>query len=122
LGDVERQLVHDGLEPDGPIEVDVFECVACGEPLLATLDVHASDELVARVDAERWAERGFELREPLPGMHVMVDADGLRAIAVRATCRGCGARQLALAAAGEWQPQRWVVVACGSAALPDARA
>lgn len=88
-------VVADGIEPEESVEVDRFACVACS----AQLDV------LVGLDDEAPG------REPF-GTHRLAPLER------RVTCPECNVEQAALAAGGEWQPQRYVIVAIGTRTAP----
>ncbi|MCB0880363.1 MAG: hypothetical protein KDC46_15430 [Thermoleophilia bacterium] len=112
-----RPVVADGIEPDATIEVDRFECIACGRALDVLVGM-ADDDAVTLEDAT-WTEAGFRTLESVPGRPPLhVDVHGLQAVTRVVTCAECGTEQVAIAAGGEWQPQRYVIVAHGTAPAP----
>ncbi len=113
-----RPVVADEVEPEETVEVDRFRCIECGDALDVFVGL-AQDESIG-LDAVTWRDAGFRALESVPGRPpLQVDEHGLQAITRRVSCGSCGTEQVAIAAGGEWQPQRYVIVAHGTAPAPD---
>ena len=103
----------DGLETvAGPLPLDV-PCPRCESPV--RVDV---TRLLAAAALDPGAvvseALGLTVREPLPGMRVVVDPLGLQVFALPQDCP-CGTAFEVVAGYGEYQPARWVATFLGVA-------
>ena len=113
----DHPVVADGIDPDETTEVDRFTCGVCGNAL--DIVVGLGDDEPIELAPSTWQRAGFRSLGSVPGRPPLyVDARGLQAIRRRVTCGECNAEQVAIAAGGEWQPQRYVLVAHGTVPLP----
>jgi hypothetical protein len=112
-----RPVVADEPAQPGVFQVDRFSCIECGEPLTVVLDAEHDDgaDVVAE---DGWMAAGFDRRTEAPdGPTIRAGAEGLPVCSRRVMCASCGTEQVALAASGELEPQRWVTIAHGTAAI-----
>lgn len=99
-----RPVIADAPTPQHVLQVDRFVCIECGEPLTVVLDVAQDDD----------ASTARRIVVADVASLVQADVQGVAPCSRRVACASCGTEQVALAASGEIQSERWVTVAIGT--------
>jgi hypothetical protein len=112
-----RPVVADGFDPGEWIGVDRYCCVRCAALLATGIETAVLD--ATTLPETTWESSGFARREVAPDAPpIWTGAGRLQACSRRVVCGRCGTEQVALAAGGEWEPRRWLLIAHGTVAVP----